>query len=104
VQNTQTDLHEPDVLTVAEVAAALRFTPATIYEKVKAGEIAVVRISDGRQARIRVPRSELERLLRPQAKLSAASFPADAPSARGHAESTLAAPRGTTNGTQSKGE
>ena len=56
-------MHEHDVLTVAGVAAVLRFTPTTIYEKVKAGEIASVRMSP--TARIRIPRSELERLLRP---------------------------------------
>ena len=92
MQGTPTDLHEPEVLTVAEVAAALRFTPTTIYAKLERGEIRGVRTSP--TARIRIPRSELERLLRPEAQLSAGPpFPADA-SARGRAESTATTQRG----------
>jgi excisionase family DNA binding protein len=97
VQSTQSYLHQSEVLSVAEVAAALRFTPTTIYAKLERGEIRGVRTSP--TARIRIPRSELERLLRPEAKLSPVSFPGGSPGARGRAESTSAAQRGT-NGTQ----
>jgi excisionase family DNA binding protein len=100
VESTQTDLQLPDVLTVAEVARALRFTPTTIYAKLERGEIRGVRTNP--TARIRIPRSELERLLRPEAKLAGVSFPPAEPDARGsdrhNGQSTPAAARGTTNG------
>jgi excisionase family DNA binding protein len=76
------------LLTVAEVAGFLRLHPNTVRAKIAAGEIPSLRLGAGPMAPLRIPRDQLE------AKLSAASFPADAPGARGRAESTSAAARG----------
>lgn len=60
-QNTaKTDT--PDVLTVPEVAARLRVTPATIRNWIAQGTI--VALQNGRHYRI--PRRELDRLLTPR--------------------------------------
>lgn len=52
-----------ELLLVEEVAAALRVSKMSVYREIKAGNIQVVAI--GRT--IRVPRSELDRLLTPKA-------------------------------------
>jgi len=51
--------HLPLVLTVDEVAAALRVAKWTIYDMVKRGDLHAVHV--GRK--IRIPRSEIDRLL-----------------------------------------
>jgi excisionase family DNA binding protein len=57
-------LQEPQpLLTVAEFAAALRLDPSTVYRAAAAGEIRAVRLSEKLGASIRIPASELDRLL-----------------------------------------
>jgi excisionase family DNA binding protein len=51
------------VLKVCEVAAALRVDPATVYRAVAAGDIRAVRIGPKKASTIRIPATELERLL-----------------------------------------
>jgi excisionase family DNA binding protein len=65
------------LMTVAEVAEFLRLHPNTVRTKIAAGEIPSLRLGAGPMSPLRIPRDQLE------AKLSAASFPADAPGARG---------------------
>jgi len=48
-----------DVLTVAEVAKALKVVPATVYALISKGQIAHFRVNNA----IRVHRSELERFI-----------------------------------------
>jgi excisionase family DNA binding protein len=79
------------LMTVAEVADFLRLHPNTVRAKIAAGEIPSLRLGAGPMAPLRIPRDQLD------AKLSAglSSFrPVDA-GARGRAESTSAAARGT---------
>lgn len=60
--NTANRRDTPDVLTVPEVAASLRVTPATIRNWIAQGTIVALR--NGRHYRI--PRRELDRLLTPR--------------------------------------
>ena len=55
----------PDLLTVAEVAAALRCGLSTVYDMLQQGRLLSVRL--GRRKGIRVLRSSLDALLRPVA-------------------------------------
>ena len=52
-----------EYFTVREVAQTLKVTPKTIRMMVDRGQIRVLRIGLGKSARIRVPASELQRLL-----------------------------------------
>jgi excisionase family DNA binding protein len=53
----------PDInlLTVAEPAEVLRLAPATVYDKVEAGELGAVRLGRGPKPRIRITADELRR-------------------------------------------
>ena len=53
----------PALLTVKEVAAALRVDPSTVYRACERGEIATVRLSPRPGSLVRIPASELGRLL-----------------------------------------
>jgi excisionase family DNA binding protein len=86
-----------NLLTLQEAAEVLKQHPETIRLKVKRGTIPSVRLGDGPNPPIRIPRDQLEERL-----AGASSFrPADT-SARGHAKSTLIAQRGT-NGNSNTG-
>jgi excisionase family DNA binding protein len=58
-------LQAPPLLTVPELAAALRVHPASIYRRIHSGEIRARRIGAAPGGRLRVPSSEIERLLEP---------------------------------------
>jgi excisionase family DNA binding protein len=58
-------LQAPPLLTVPELAAALRVHPASIYRRIQSGEIQARRIGAAPGGRLRVPSSEIERLLEP---------------------------------------
>ncbi len=51
-----------EFFTLQEVADKFRVVPATIRAMIQRGEITALRIGLGKAARIRIPRSELERL------------------------------------------
>ena len=53
----------PEFLTPAESAQALRMSVGSIYRAVKDGEIRAVRLTDKKRGALRIPASELERLL-----------------------------------------
>jgi excisionase family DNA binding protein len=55
----------PPLLTVPELAAALRVHPASIYRRIQSGEIEASRIGAAPGGRLRVPLSEFDRLLEP---------------------------------------
>ena len=55
----------PLLLTVPELAAALRIHPASIYRRIQSGEIQARRIGAAPGGRFRIPAGELERLLEP---------------------------------------
>ena len=52
------------LLTVPEAANLLRLSPATVYDKVEAGELAAVRLGHGPRPRIRIEADELRRYVR----------------------------------------
>lgn len=54
----------PALVTPAEAAQALRMSVGSIYRAVKEGEIRAVRVTDKKRGALRIPASELERLLR----------------------------------------
>ena len=58
-------MQAPPLLTVPELAAALRVHPASIYRRIQSGEIEARRIGAAPGGRLRVPFSELDRLLEP---------------------------------------
>ncbi|MBA3332970.1 MAG: helix-turn-helix domain-containing protein, partial [Actinobacteria bacterium] len=53
----------PELVTPAEAAQALRLSVGTIYREVRHGEIRAVRLNDKKRGALRIPMSELERLL-----------------------------------------
>ena len=53
----------PALLTPAESAQALRVSVGSIYRAVRDGEIRAVRLTDKKRGALRIPASELERLL-----------------------------------------
>ena len=53
-----------NLLTVPEAAELLRLSPATVYDKVEAGELAAVRLGSGSRPRIRIDADELRRYVR----------------------------------------
>jgi len=55
----------PPLLTVPELAAALRVHPASIYRRIQSGEIRARRIGAAPGGRFRIPADEVERLLEP---------------------------------------
>ena len=55
----------PALVTPAEAAQALRVSVGSIYRAVRDGEIRAVRLTDKRRGALRIPASELERLLDP---------------------------------------
>jgi excisionase family DNA binding protein len=86
----------PPLLTVPELAAALRVHPASIYRRIQSGQIRARRIGASPGGRLRIPATELDRLLEPveaaRASESRAGNPEDATGPDG--ESTRPAPRG----------
>jgi excisionase family DNA binding protein len=59
-------LGHPRLLTVREVALALRQSERTVRDKIAAGDLAAVRIGSGPRAPIRVDAGELERFIQPE--------------------------------------
>ena len=55
--------HARDFLTVYEAAAELRCSPATIRRRIRSGDLAAVRIGEGRS--IRISRASQAALLEP---------------------------------------
>jgi excisionase family DNA binding protein len=55
----------PTLLSAREVAAALRVSPDSVYRWARAGELASVRVSTRPGSALRIPATELERILRP---------------------------------------
>jgi len=55
----------PPLLTVPELAAALRVHPASIYRRIQSGEIEARRLGAAPGGRLRIPATELDRLLEP---------------------------------------
>jgi excisionase family DNA binding protein len=53
----------PQLLTVPELAAALRVHPASIYRRIESGEIVAIRIGAPPSGRLRIPETELTRIL-----------------------------------------
>ena len=53
----------PALLTPAESAEVLRVSVTSIYRAVRSGELRAVRLTDTKRGAIRIPMSELERLL-----------------------------------------
>ena len=66
--NVSTAVADITLLTVPEPAAVLRLAPATVYDKVEAGELAAVRLGSGSRPRIRIDADELRRYVRDGAK------------------------------------
>ena len=67
---TQQPSPDPELLTPAECARALRVSVATVYRAVKRGEIRAVKPTDRKGGALRIPASEVERLLEPTARAS----------------------------------
>lgn len=59
----ETQETQPVLLTVNEVAGALRLSPSAIYRAIEAGDIHALRVTSRPGASLRVPASELERIL-----------------------------------------
>jgi excisionase family DNA binding protein len=55
----------PELLTVREFATALRLDVSSVYRMARAGELRAVRISTRPGSSVRIPRSELVRVLAP---------------------------------------
>ena len=53
----------PALVTPAEAAQALRMSVDSIYRAVKDGDVRAVRLTDKKRGALRIPASELERLL-----------------------------------------
>lgn len=58
-------MQEPQLLTVPELAAALRVHPASIYRRIESAEIEAIRIGGSPSGRLRIPETELARILEP---------------------------------------
>jgi excisionase family DNA binding protein len=63
-QSMTTTVADVTLLTVPEAAELLRLSPGTVYDKVEAGELAVVRLGRGPRPRIRIEAEELRRYVR----------------------------------------
>jgi excisionase family DNA binding protein len=81
------------LLTVPELAAALRVHPASIYRRIQAREICAIRLGPPPSGRLRVPESELDRLISSPSDVSDDGSPAGG----SFAGTTPAARRGTSN-------
>lgn len=57
------DAEVPALVTPAEAAEAVRMSVGTIYRAVRNGQIHAVRLTDRRRGALRIPTSELRRLL-----------------------------------------
>ena len=57
------DAEVPALVTPAEAAQAVRMSVGTIYRAVRNGQIRAVRLTDRRRGALRIPTSELRRLL-----------------------------------------
>jgi excisionase family DNA binding protein len=57
------DAEIPAIVTPAEAAQALRMSVGSIYRAVRDGEIRAARLTDKRRGALRIPTSELQRLL-----------------------------------------
>ena len=57
------DTEIPALVTPAEAAQALRVSVGSIYRGVRDGEIRAVRLTDKKRGALRIPTSELQRLL-----------------------------------------
>ena len=88
------------LLTVPELAAALRVHPASIYRRIQAREIRAIRLGPPPSGRLRVPESELDRLIGSVSTPDTVFVSVDgSPTGRGQlrADISPAARRGTSN-------
>jgi len=51
----------PALLTIEEVSSTLRQSKASVYRKISAGELPVVRLGNGTSAHLRIPADGFER-------------------------------------------
>jgi excisionase family DNA binding protein len=91
---------EPVLLTPAECAQTLHVSVATVYRAVRRGEIRAVKPTGRKRGALRIPASELERLLEPPAQIRA-DYSEDAGSA-GTSTALNRAPRHETESTPSR--
>jgi excisionase family DNA binding protein len=63
VQQMWPDADVPALMTPAEAAEAVRMSVGTIYRAVRNGQIRAVRLTDRRRGALRIPTSELRKLL-----------------------------------------
>jgi hypothetical protein len=63
VQQMWPDAEIPALMTPAEAAEAVRMSVGSIYRAVRVGQISAVRLTDRRRGALRIPTSELRRLL-----------------------------------------
>jgi excisionase family DNA binding protein len=63
VQQMWPDAEIPALMTPAEAAEAVRMSVGSIYRAVRVGQIRAVRLTDRRRGALRIPTSELRRLL-----------------------------------------
>ena len=63
VQQMWPDTEIPALMTPAEAAEAVRMSVGSIYRAVRVGQISAVRLTDRRRGALRIPTSELRRLL-----------------------------------------
>jgi excisionase family DNA binding protein len=63
VQQMWPDAEIPALMTPAEAAQAVRMSVGSIYRAVRVGQIRAVRLTDRRRGALRIPTSELRRLL-----------------------------------------
>lgn len=61
MQQMRTDV--PVLLTPAEAAQALRISPSSLYRAIRNGDIQAVRLTGAKRGTIRIPASELQRLV-----------------------------------------
>jgi excisionase family DNA binding protein len=57
-----------ELLTISEVAHALRVSPQTVRRRVEDGSLEHVRVGPSLRAPVRIPAEALERLMRPETK------------------------------------
>jgi excisionase family DNA binding protein len=63
VQQMWPDAEIPALMTPAEAAQAVRMSVGSIYRAIRVGQIRAVRLTDRRRGALRIPTSELRRLL-----------------------------------------
>lgn len=56
----------PELVTPAEAAQALKMSLGSIYRAVREGDVRAVRLTDRKRGALRIPATELERLLGPR--------------------------------------